>query len=90
MPKDLSHEEIARKFVEAKVVDFGALGRLITELGPDLAINDQGWHGVNFGRFHILACSMPAAEVTRLVGSLRTAGLTATALEGAVDASLPK
>jgi hypothetical protein len=90
MPKDLSHEDIARKFVEAKVVDFSAMAKLITELGPELAVNDQGWHGVNFGRFHTLACMLPAADVTRLVGSLRTAALTATVLEGAVEASLPK
>ena len=90
MPRNLSQEDIARKFVEAKVFDFTAMGKLITELGPDLSVNDHGWHGVNFGRFHILACMLPAADVTRLVGSLRTAALTATVLEGAVDASLPK
>jgi hypothetical protein len=90
MPKDLSHEEIARKFVEAKVVDFSAMGRLITELGPELAINDHGWHGVNFGRFNSLVCFLPAADVTRLVGSLRAAASVAPVLEGIVDASLPK
>ncbi len=90
MTKNLSHEDIARRFVEAKVFDFSAMGKIITELGSELAVNDQGWHGVNFGRYNILACMLPAADVARLVGSLRTAALTASVLEGAVDASLPK
>jgi hypothetical protein len=90
MPHSLSHEDIAKKFVEAKVVDFGAMGKFITELGPVLAVSDSGWHGINIGRYNILACMLPAADVTRLVGNLRVAGLTASVLEGAAEASLPK
>lgn len=86
----LSHEEITKRFVEAKVFDFQAAGRLIAELGPALAVGDSGWHGVNFGRFNMLACMMPAGDVTRLVGNLRVAGITASALEGSLDASTPK
>jgi len=90
MPKNLSHEDIAQKFVEAKVVDFNAMGRWVAELGPVLAVNDQGWHGVNFGRFNLLACSMPAIDVVRLVGNLGAAGLTATVMAGAAEGSLKK
>jgi hypothetical protein len=90
MTKNLSHEDIAQRFVDAKVFDFTAMGKLITELGPVLAVNDQGWHGVNFGRFNSHACMLPAADVARLVGNLRAAGLAATVLEGAIEASLPK
>jgi hypothetical protein len=85
MPKSLSHEEIAQRLVDAKVFDFNAMGRFISELGPALAVGDQGWHGVNFGRFNILACMMPAVDAVRLVGSLRAAGAANAALEGAVD-----
>ena len=60
MPKDISHEEIAERFIQAKVVDFAAMGMFVAEFGPSLAVNDRGWHGVNFGRFNILACMMPA------------------------------
>lgn len=88
MHRNLSHEDIAQRFVEAKVVDFGAIAKLVTELGPTLAINNQGWHGVNFGRFHILACMLPASDVARLVGNLRGAALTAAVLESAGEASL--
>ena len=90
MKKSLSHEDIAQRFVEAKVVDFGAMGKFIAELGPALVVNDQGWHGINFGRFNVLACMLTASDVVRLVGNLRVAGLTATAMEGAVEASLPR
>ena len=68
MANSLSHEEIAQRFVNAKVFDFGAMGKLIAELGPELAARDQGWHGINFGRFNVLACMMPPADVARLVG----------------------
>ena len=86
---EISHEEIAQRFMDAKIVNFQAMGKLVTDLGPALAIGDQGWHGVNFGRFHILACIMPAGDVARLVGSLQTAGLAAAALEAA-RGSLPR
>jgi hypothetical protein len=90
MPKDISHEEIAERFVQAQVVDFAAMGKFVAEFGPVLAVNDRGWHGVNFGRFSILACMMPAIDVARVVGSLRGATLTSAALEGAADVSLPR
>jgi hypothetical protein len=89
MPRHLSHEEIAQQFVKAKVFDFSAMGKLIAEIGPELAVSDLGWHGINFGRYNILACMLPATDMARLVGNLRAAGLTAAALEGAVEGSLP-
>jgi len=90
MAKSLSHEEIAQRLVDAKVFDFTAMGRFITELGPALAVGDGGWHGVNIGRFNILACMMPAVDAVRLVGNLRAAGAANAALEGAVDAAITK
>lgn len=90
MSKGISHEEIAQRFLESKAFDFNAAGKLIAELGPELAVHDQGWHGVSFGKFVILACMIPAADVARLVGNLEAAALTAAALEGAVKASAPR
>lgn len=84
--RNLSHEDIARRFVEAKAFDFGAMGKLITELGPELAIHDKGLHGVVFGKFNTLACMLPAVDAVRLVGNLGAAALTAQALEGAAGA----
>ncbi len=90
MAREISHEEIAERFIQAKVVDYAAMGRLIAELGPLLAVGDRGWHGINFGRFHSLACSMPAEDLSRLVGSLGNAGLTSAALGGIANASIPR
>jgi hypothetical protein len=86
----ISHEEIAKRFVESKAVDYNAVGRFIAELGPILATQDQGWHGVSFGKYNFLACMLTASDLNRLVGNLRTAELTAAVLEGAGQASLPK
>lgn len=90
MARDISHEDIAERFIQAKVVDFAAMGKLVAELGPTLALADRGWHGVAFGKFHTLACMMPASDLTRLVGSLGNAGLTAAALEGIANANIPR
>jgi hypothetical protein len=90
MPKTLSHEDIAQRFIEANVIDFSAMGKFIAELGPTLTISSQGWHGINIGRFNVLACSMPAADVARLVGNLGAAGLTARVLEGVAETNLPR
>jgi hypothetical protein len=81
MAKELSHEDIAQRFVDAKVIDFNAMGKLITELGPSLAVNDQGWHGISFGRWNWWNCYMPAVDAMRLVGSLPAAALTTRVLE---------
>jgi hypothetical protein len=83
MSKNLSHEEIAQRFVDGKAFDFHAIGKLVTELGPTLAVSDLGFHGVAFGRFNILACMMPAFDAASLIGNLRSAGLAETMLEGA-------
>ena len=55
----LSHEEIAKRFLQSEAVNFGALGKFVAEVGPELFVNtetksDQG--GVNLaaladGRF---------------------------------------
>lgn len=88
MPKSLSHEEIAQKFIDTKAVDFGAIGRFITDLGPTLAVNDQGLHGVVIGRYNTIACMIPALDLGRLVGNLRVAGATTSALEAPGPATM--
>ncbi len=85
MPKQLTHEEIAQRFVEAKFIDYAALGKLIADFGPSLAVHDNGLHGVAFGRWNTLACMLPAFDVARVVGDLRGAGLAAHALEGVLE-----
>jgi hypothetical protein len=90
MPKSLSHEEIAQRLVDAKVIDYHAMGKFVAELGPALAVGDQGLHGVVFGRFNTLACMIPAVDAARLVGNLRNAGVANAALESAFEGTLGK
>jgi len=89
MAKEILHEDIAARFIQSEVVDFAAMGKFVAEFGPLLTVGDRGWHGVNFGRYNILACFMPASELDHLAGSLRTAGMTSAVLEKALGASRP-
>ena len=35
--------DITKKLVASKLVDYGALGKMVTELGPQLALLDDPW-----------------------------------------------
>jgi hypothetical protein len=74
----VSNQEIVKKFVEAKAVDFNAIGRLVTELGPALSTSEIGYRVVLAGRPFIIACLMPAADIRELVGELRNVNLKST------------
>jgi hypothetical protein len=80
----LSHEDVAARFLQSEAVNFGALGKFVADFGPELLLHDSGWHGVNFGRFNILACMLPAFDAARLVGNVRIASQVAAAIEGSV------
>ncbi len=67
----ISNQEIVKKFVEAKAVDFNAIGRLVTDLGPALSTSEIGYRIFLAGRPFIIACLMPAADIRELVGELR-------------------
>jgi len=83
MPKkEISHDEIAQRFLDSKAVNFEAMGRWVTEMGPQLLIRDNGFHGINFGRFNMLACMLTASDAVRLVGDLRLAGQVRSAIDG--------
>jgi hypothetical protein len=71
----ISNQEIVRKFVESKAIDFGAIGNLVTELGQALSTSDIGYRVVLAGRPFIIACLMPAADIRELVGELRNVNL---------------
>jgi hypothetical protein len=68
----ISNQEIVKRFVEAKAVDFNAIGKLVTDLGPALSTSDIGYRVVLAGRPFIIACLMPAADIRELVGELRS------------------
>jgi hypothetical protein len=37
------HQQIVKKLIDSKAVDFGAIGKAVTELGPSLAMSDDPW-----------------------------------------------
>jgi hypothetical protein len=45
MSNRVSHQEIVRKLLDAKTVDFGAIGKVIAEVGPSLSLADEPWEG---------------------------------------------
>jgi hypothetical protein len=69
-------------------LNFEAMGKFVSEAGPELLVRDGGWHGINFGRFNILACMLPASDAARLVGNLHIASQVAAAIEGTAEAGL--
>ena len=73
MNEDLSHEVIARRLLESGALNFGALGKFVAEIGPDLLQSDQGLHGVVFGKYNQLACFLPAADFSNIIGNLTRA-----------------
>jgi len=74
----ISNQEIVKKFVEAKAVDFNAIGKLVTDLGPALSTSEIGYRVVLAGRPFIIACLMPAADIRELVGELRSVNVKST------------
>ncbi len=60
MPNRANHQEIVRKFLDSKAVDFAAVGKIVAELGPSLSTIDEPWESIcgtmrNFVRVHIIS-----------------------------------
>jgi hypothetical protein len=54
-----NHQEIVKKILDSKAVDFAAIGKVVAELGPSLSLADEDWEGVcgtmrYFIRFYIV------------------------------------
>src|SRR3954470_17712830 len=82
MPDELSHEEIANRFLESKALDFEAIGRFVTAIGPELVVRDRGLHGVLFGKYSTIACALTADDLNQLLGGgIRRLGRTADAID---------
>ncbi|GAA1962733.1 hypothetical protein [Microbacterium deminutum] len=68
MPEALEHEEITARFVKSQSLNFDAIGKFVTEIGPELVERDAGLHGVIFGKFSTIACVLRADDVERFFG----------------------
>ena len=38
-----THRDIVKKTLDSKAVDFSAIGKLVSELGPGIALDDEPW-----------------------------------------------
>ncbi|MBV8132093.1 MAG: hypothetical protein JO282_06225 [Alphaproteobacteria bacterium] len=67
----MTNEEIVKRLIDSKAVDFAAIGRLVGELGPGLATSTAGAKLTLVGsRFNIILVCIPPAEASQLVGEI--------------------
>jgi hypothetical protein len=43
MATRLNHQEIVKKLLDSKAVDFTAIGKMVAELGPGMSLADEPW-----------------------------------------------
>jgi len=45
MANRVNHQEVVKKLLDSKAVDFGAIGKAFTELAPAMSMADEPWEG---------------------------------------------
>lgn len=45
MANRVSHQDTVKRLLDAKAIDFEAVGKVIGELGPSLSMADEPWEG---------------------------------------------
>jgi hypothetical protein len=45
MANRVNHQDIVKRLLDSKAVDFAAIGKTVTDLGPSLALADEPWEG---------------------------------------------
>jgi hypothetical protein len=43
MANRVNHQDVVKKLLDAKAVDFGAIGKAVAELGPAMSLADEPW-----------------------------------------------
>lgn len=41
----VNHQDIVKRLLDTKAVDFAALGKVVAEVGPALSLADEPWEG---------------------------------------------
>lgn len=73
----MTNEELVKRLIDSKSINFDTIGKLVTELGPELSASKTHLNMVLVGRPFILACMTPAADAASLVGQLHGGGIGA-------------
>jgi hypothetical protein len=69
MSNSEQHKQIVKKLLDAKAVDFAAVGKIVAEVGPSLSLADEpgDWFcGTNRIFFHIFKVPGPRGPVDNL------------------------
>jgi hypothetical protein len=69
--KQPTHQDIVRKLLDSKAVDFAAIGKAVAEFGPALAVANEPWEGFcgTMRRFIVLYhVTNPGTPVEELAG----------------------
>lgn len=43
MANRVNHQDVVKRLLESKAVDFGAIGKAFADLGPTMAMADEPW-----------------------------------------------
>lgn len=80
MAGKVNHQEIVRTLLDSKAVDFAAIGKVVAEMGPSIAVADEPWEGfcgtmryfVHIYRIH--TPGTPVENLGELAGATRELG----------------
>ena len=77
MSDRVNHQDVVKKLLDTKAVDFAAVGKTVAELGPALSLADEPWEGFcgtmrTFFHCYIIRVFPEASSVENL-GELRGA-----------------
>jgi hypothetical protein len=73
--RQLHHQEIVRKLLDSKAVDFDAIGKAVSEIGPSLALSNEPGDGFcGTMRSFIRLYRLPGLTAGRLVEQLPALG----------------
>ena len=69
-----SHDDIVRAFLDSGSVNFDAVGKFVSEVGPSITRSSQGAYGVVLGHYNFLACFnnrvTTVSEINRAAGEI--------------------
>jgi hypothetical protein len=67
----VNHQDVVRKLLDKKAIDFAAIGNAVAEFGPAIAVADEPWEGFcGTMRYfiHVYRITNPGNPVENLAG----------------------
>jgi hypothetical protein len=67
MANRINHQDVVKRLLDSKTVDFAAAGKIVAELGPAVSLADEPWDVFcgtmrTFFHFYILPGPLPRAN----------------------------